>query len=130
MADTTALLGQVVSVHGVAHPELRAVEATWAELCRRMRAHLREERPALTPYVEPAEHAAPAPPASLLATQHEEVVALVRQISALTRGYLPPADACDAYRALYRDLAAFEADLEEHVHLADDVLRRDRSRRA
>lgn len=47
---------------------------------------------------------------------------MAHRIRGLTHGYSPPSDTCDALLALCRDLAAFEADLHEHVLLAESVL--------
>jgi regulator of cell morphogenesis and NO signaling len=132
MADTTALIAKVASVHGAQHAELREIEAIWAELCRQLRRHLHDEGAALEPLKDPdsVRNQRTAAPKSAFAGQHEEVVGLVRKIRELTRGYAPPGDACDALEALYRDLEAFEADLHEHVLLADNVLFVDRLQRA
>ena len=126
MADVSALLAQVASVHGARHPELHALEATWAELCGCLARHLRDERSMLAPHVEQQTPPAPVPgPRSgAMASQHKEVLGLVRRVRELTGGYAPPADACDAYRALLASLAEFEEDVHEHVELADNVLRR------
>ncbi|HEX7603604.1 MAG TPA: DUF542 domain-containing protein, partial [Polyangiaceae bacterium] len=120
MADMAQLIAKVASVHGARHPELFEINALWADLCERLAKLLREESRALEPFLE--EPTAPKSGPSLFTDQHEEVVTLAHRIRVLTHGYAPPADACDAFLALYRELAAFEADLHEHVLLADNVL--------
>lgn len=118
MVDTSALLTQVASVHGAAHPELRELETIWTQVCRRMHQHMLQEQREIDP---PAANAK-----NMLSGQHAEIVDLVRRIRALTHGYVPPEDDCDALRAVYADLEAFEADLHEHVLLAESVLLRRR----
>ena len=127
MADVSALLAQVASAHGARHPELRDLESVWAELCRCLGRHLRDERPMLAPHVEPvARHAPPSAAASgVISSQHAEILALVRRVRELTGGYTTPVDGCEAYRSLFVSLEEFEEDLREHVELADNVLGRE-----
>jgi regulator of cell morphogenesis and NO signaling len=125
MADIAALLTNVACTHGARHPELHDLEAVWADLCKGLRHHLREEQPILAPYVDRDAHAATSGRAK--AGKHEEVLALLRRVRALTADYAPPPDACDAYRSLLESLAAFEADLQEHLRL-DDLFREARAR--
>lgn len=120
MADMTQLIAKVASVHGAKHPELFEIETLWADLCQRLRKHLRDEAHALEPFLQGP--AAPKSGPNRFAGQHEAVVAMAHRIRGLTHGYSPPTGTCDALLALYRDLAAFEADLHEHVLLADNVL--------
>lgn len=117
MADTSALLTQVVSVHGAAHPELREVEAAWTQLCRRMHQHMWEERPGIDSLA--------AKNKKDLSVQHAGILELMRRIRGLTHGYTSPDEGCDALRAVYSDLETFEGDLHEHVLLADSVLFRE-----
>jgi hypothetical protein len=42
----------------------------------------------------------------------------MRQIS---NGYAAPPDACISFQTLYRALAAFEADLHQHIHLENNA---------
>lgn len=118
MADTQALLAQVTSVHGSAHPELREIEKIWSEVCRRLHRHIHEEQPEIDPPVEGTK--------KNFAAQHADLVELMHRIRRLARSYVSPEDGCDALRAVYRELEAFEADLHEHVLLADSVLFRKR----
>lgn len=125
MADTSELIAKVVSVYGAEHHELREIDRLWSELCRRMTKHLHDERPVLEPLITPSgDDRRAAAKRGAVAGEHEEVVALVRRIRELAKGYAPPPDACDAMRSLYAALRAFESDLHEHVLLADDVLKR------
>jgi regulator of cell morphogenesis and NO signaling len=36
--------------------------------------------------------------------------------------YTVPADGCLSYQTLYQALAAFEADLHQHIHLENNIL--------
>ena len=126
MADTSALMAKVVSVHGASHPELREIATLWADLCGSLRAHLHYEGKELEPLKDDAEPTRDSVKRmKAFHGQHEEVVALAHRIRVLTDNYHPPSDACEALESLYRDLETFEADLHEHVLLADNVLFRD-----
>jgi regulator of cell morphogenesis and NO signaling len=127
MANVSTLLGQVAAAHGARHPELHELEAVWAEVCRCLGQHLRDEGPMLEPHLEPAAHATPRTGATggTIASQHEQIVALVRRVRELTSGYATPADGCEAYRTLFASLADFEEDVHEHVEIANSVLKRD-----
>jgi ubiquinone/menaquinone biosynthesis C-methylase UbiE len=48
--------------------------------------------------------------------------AALTSLRALSRGFAVPDDACTTYRALYEDLARFEHEQHEHVHLENNVL--------
>jgi len=129
MADVSALLMQVASAHGARHPELHDLERVWATLCQCLGRHLRDERPVIATHLEPEARPAPreATTRGTIASQHEEILALVRRVHELTGGYEMPVDGCDAYRSLFVILRDFEEDVREHVELADCVLRRDAS---
>jgi regulator of cell morphogenesis and NO signaling len=39
-----------------------------------------------------------------------------------SNGYSAPSDGCISYQTLYKALAAFEADLHQHIHLENNIL--------
>ena len=45
-----------------------------------------------------------------------------KRCSPLTNHIIPPADACNTWRALYRGLLEFRDDLMQHIHLENNVL--------
>jgi regulator of cell morphogenesis and NO signaling len=127
MANVSALLAQVADAHGARHPELHELEGVWADVCRCLGQHLRDEGPMLEPHLESSAHVAPRTGATggTISSQHEQIAALVRRVRELTSGYKAPADGCEAYRSLFASLVDFEEDLREHVELANSVLKRD-----
>ena len=51
--------------------------------------------------------------------EHGENLQVTRQ---MTQDLTPPAEACTTWRALYTRLAAFEAELMDHIHLENNIL--------
>ncbi len=126
------LVAKVVRVHGVRHPELRSVESTWAEIRADLEPHLMKEERILFPMIrELAAAGAEAPafhcgslrnPISVMLREHDAVGELLARLRAATDDYRAPADACDSYRVLYRELERLEADTHLHVHKENNVL--------
>jgi regulator of cell morphogenesis and NO signaling len=129
------LLAKVVAVHCASHPELAAVQRTFAGLADELLAHMMKEEMVLFPYIEELEQAssegkrAPhAPfgsignPVRMMELEHESAGKALEEIRMLTAVYTPPETACFSYRTLYSALQEFEADLHQHVHLENNIL--------
>ena len=54
--------------------------------------------------------------------EHQEAGTRLTKIRSLTNGYEAPAEGCTTYRVCFAELARFEADLHQHVHLENHVL--------
>ncbi|HTR26911.1 MAG TPA: iron-sulfur cluster repair di-iron protein [Terriglobales bacterium] len=134
-ARLTALLQKVVSVHGKNHPELLDIQATFAALVQELTTHLMKEEMVLFPYVIRMEEAivenepvVPAPfgtvanPVAMMEHEHDSAGNALRAMRQASNGYVAPADACVSYQTSYQALAAFEADLHQHIHLENNVL--------
>ena len=89
----------------------------------------------LFPYIERMEESViqsepvlPAPfgsvqnPVAMMEHDHDSAGAAFRSIRKASNDFAPPADACISYRTLYSALAAFEADLHQHIHLENNIL--------
>jgi regulator of cell morphogenesis and NO signaling len=61
-------------------------------------------------------------PIRTMEEEHREAGDLMARLRDLTNGYEPPADGCTTYRVCFAELARFEADLHQHVHLENHVL--------
>jgi len=105
------------------------------ELAADLRPHLMKEEMVLFPYIRELEEdvlasrSAPRPafgplepPLRCMVAEHDRVEEILRALGRTTSGYTPPDDACSAYRALYAGLAELEADLQQHIHLENEVL--------
>ena len=130
-----ALLAKVNGVHGKNHPELAQIGRVWAEIAQEMTMHMMKEENILFPYIVELENAAqgrgPQPvcmfgtvqnPVRMMMTEHDSAGASLRAMRELSADYTLPAEACTSYRVLYAALAAFEADLHQHIHLENNIL--------
>jgi regulator of cell morphogenesis and NO signaling len=129
------LLAKVVAVHGDGHPELAAVQRTFAGLADELTTHMMKEEVVLFPYIEKLEQATsaglPAPqapfgsisnPVRMMEMEHAAAGGALEEIRSLTSSYTPPESACFSYKTLYSALKEFEADLHQHVHLENNIL--------
>lgn len=131
----TALLQKVCTVHGQNHPELFEIQTTFKGLAQELATHLMKEEMVLFPYIVRMEEAViqnepvlPAPfgtvenPVSMMEHEHDSAGNALRAIRQASNDYAAPADACVSYQTLYKALAAFEADLHQHIHLENNIL--------
>ncbi len=135
IARLSALFEKVCSVHGERHPELFETRNQFRTLAQELTTHMMKEEMVLFPYIERMEEAViegepilPAPfgtvrnPVAAMAREHDSAGDLLRNLRMLTKGYLPPPDACVSYKTLYSALEEFERDLHQHIHLENNVL--------
>jgi regulator of cell morphogenesis and NO signaling len=129
------LVAKVSSVHGANHPELVKIRELFTSLAQELTAHLMKEEMVLFPYIVRMEEAVvekapilPAPfgtvqnPASMMEHEHDSAGNTLRAMRELSRGYVPPSDACASYQTLYKALPELEADLHQHIHLENNIL--------
>jgi regulator of cell morphogenesis and NO signaling len=128
------LFEKVVSVHGVRHPELLAVQDIFRQLYDDLAPHLLKEENILFPYILQMEAAGNGAqcetppfvtvrnPVRMMLMEHEAAGELLRQVKTLTHDYTPPPDACISFRTLYLALENFEKDLHQHIHLENNIL--------
>jgi regulator of cell morphogenesis and NO signaling len=129
------LIIKVISSHGANHPELLRVQSAFRELASELTTHMMKEEQILFPYLVEMEAAVrskrPLPPAMfgtvqnpvrMMMMEHDSAGEELRELKKVTSGYAAPADGCITYETLYRALAAFEADLHQHIHLENNIL--------
>ena len=130
-----AMARQLAAKRGARAPELKNVEALVEELRADLLSHIQKEEQVLFPFISEMDqdskvgalpaHAcfgSVARPISMMMQEHESAGRTVAELRGLTRGFEPPAWACATHTALYGGLRGFEIDLEQHVHLENDVL--------
>lgn len=128
-------LARAVDRWGAAHAPILAIQAFFEELASELEAHMAKEEHLLFPAIKDLVRARrqeragpPTPFATLLHPirvmegEHDRARAVLVNLRRETHNYHPPAVADDAGRECYRELAIFDADLETHIHLEDDVL--------
>lgn len=129
------LFAKVVAKHGETHRELPEAQRVFESLISELAVHMMKEEHILFPYVVLMEEAVlqgePVPPAmfgtvrnpvQMMMNEHDNAGELLREIRSYTAELTAPEDACTSFRALYQGLAAFEADLHQHIHLENNVL--------
>ncbi|HEX9795138.1 MAG TPA: iron-sulfur cluster repair di-iron protein [Planctomycetota bacterium] len=123
------LATKVVAAHGKAHPELVELRGVVDALLGELNLHLRKEEEVLFPMLRELAMGRPLQmdpraPISVMEREHDEVGGMLRRMRELGRDYAPPDDACTTWRAYYKFLDEFEADLHRHIHLENNVLHR------
>lgn len=127
----SGLMDKVVRVHGANHPALLPpLAGLWREVAPALMQHLGKEEEMLFPWIValderrlPAEIARSlGAPIEMMEAEHDEAGGIFARMRALASGYVPPADACGSWRALWSGLDEFELDLHRHVHLENHVL--------
>jgi regulator of cell morphogenesis and NO signaling len=129
------LFEKVCSRHSEKHPELFEAQRVFSQLRQDLIPHMLKEEQALFPYIARMEEAVserravPTPffgtvqnPVRMMMMEHDTAGELVKQLRNMTKGYATPPDGCVSFQTLYQALAAFEADLHQHIHLENNIL--------
>jgi len=128
-------LSLAVDHWGAAHAPLLAVQALFDELADELDSHMAKEEhilfPAIRDLVEARRRHRPSMPAAFatllypiraMESEHARARQLVAELQRETEHYAAPPVADDAGRDCYRQLARFDADLDTHIHLENDIL--------
>ena len=124
-AKIEALLSTVVRVHGLAHPELGALQRAFIGIRGELEPHLAAEEDELFPACLARERNGTAIEECLLERHEREHTVVGHGLAALRvlgRDYDRGHALCDTHRALLDALAAFELDLHRHVHEENNIL--------
>ena len=129
------LFDKVCAVHGKNHSELLRLREVFSGLAEELTTHLMKEEMVLFPYILRMEEAVvakepvlPPPfgsvrnPVAMMLSEHDGAGSALRNMRQISGGYAAPPDACVSFQTLYQALAAFEADLHQHIHLENNVL--------
>jgi regulator of cell morphogenesis and NO signaling len=129
------LFEKVCTVHGANHPELLSLRVAFEALAAELTMHMMKEEAVLFSYIERMEEAViakepvlPPPfgavgnPIRMMMHEHDSAGEALRDMRDTSHGYAAPPDACLSYQTLYKALAAFEADLHQHIHLENNIL--------
>jgi regulator of cell morphogenesis and NO signaling len=84
--------------------------------------HLDREEQILFPWIASGRGASAGTPIGVMQSEHESAGRSLEEIRRLTDDHTVPAGACTSWRSLLDGLAAFDADLREHIHLENNVL--------
>ncbi len=121
-----AMAHRVATVHGGHTPTLLRVYEVFNSLYLELDGHMMKEEQVLFPAIKVLAAGGEAMPLdgpiACMLREHDDAGADLAQLRKMTRGYEPPGDACNTYRALYAGLAELEEDLHRHIHLENSVL--------
>jgi regulator of cell morphogenesis and NO signaling len=131
-----ALLAEkVVRRHGDTQAELPLIQTTLAQLSDELTPHLAKEEMILFPHIVKLERASfeggakphgcfgtIANPIAMMTAEHDAADALIAKIRELSNQFTTPVGACPTYHAFYDGLKQFDQDLQEHIHLENDIL--------
>ena len=125
----------LAAAEGENHPDLARVEVLLRAMIREFNLHMMREEQMIFPYIVQLEAAdreeepPPQPPVGPdenplrnLMAEHDSAIEMLRELRYLTDNFSPPSDADASMERLYNGLRAFEADMQEHIHLEDNVL--------
>ena len=129
------LAGKVVSAHGKNHPEVIKIAEIYSTLGKELNRHLMKEEQILFPYInnlvkiknnnskyEPPYFSSVANPIRMMEAEHTSAGDEMNEIRKLSNNYLIPRDACNTFKAFYKELKEFEEDLHKHIYLENSVL--------
>lgn len=128
-------LEKLCRVHGERHPELFGIYREFLASAEELSMHMKKEENILFPFIRQMvladnRHAALEEPRfmtvqnpiAMMMNEHEIEGGRFREISEMSNGYTPPADACTTYRVAFEMLKDFEQDLHTHIHLENNIL--------
>lgn len=126
---------KVASVHGSTHPEVIEIYNHFRAVSHELQMHMHKEEFILFPYIKRMAEAKrnhqpllPPPfgtirnPIDMMEQEHAFAGNSMEAINQLSKGYIPPADACNTFRVLYAELKNFEDDLHQHIHKENNIL--------
>ena len=126
-------LAKLAKVHGERHPELKAISSLFTEMATDLQQHMWKEENVLFPYIRAkvSDGTLPWPkvpfqsvetPIRAMRTEHEREGERLFRLRELSRDYAIPEDGCATYRATYLQLAEFDRDLIQHIHIENNIL--------
>lgn len=127
----SGLFERVVRAHAARHPEVSAAAGVFEALREELEQHMNKEEQILFPIIDrleaglatAADHCGSVDnPIRQMEHEHDEAGVALSKLRALTGDYVPPADACNTYRALLDSLERFERDMHTHIHKENNIL--------
>ncbi len=122
LPELVALAAKVESRHADKPACPRGLRAHLEAVHAAVLDHLAKEEQVLFPMVLSGRGRMAAGPISVMEAEHDDHALNLRETRRLTADLVAPPEACTTWRALYLRLAAFEAELMDHIHLENNVL--------
>ena len=124
-AELPGLLGlarKVERVHGSKPSCPSGLADLLARVADELEDHMQKEEQVLFPLLLAGRGRMAVLPIQVMEQEHEDHGANLARLRALAHDYVPPAEACGTWRALYVGLAELERELMQHIHLENNVL--------
>jgi regulator of cell morphogenesis and NO signaling len=133
--EIATYLERLTLTHGAERPELPRIATIFSGVATDLTRHMQKEELVLFPYIQALAVAErthrPLPetpfgsvtvPIDAMRDEHADAAAELWLLRVLTNEYQPPQHACATWRVCYQALDEFERDLQQHVHLENNVL--------
>ncbi len=122
LPELIRLASKVERVHGD-HPLCpRGLAAHLQAMEHELLGHMNKEEQVLFPMISRNMGRMMLMPISVMRHEHEEHAAALAELDRLSHQQQLPEDACNSWRALYRNVDQLKRDLMEHMHLENNVL--------
>jgi regulator of cell morphogenesis and NO signaling len=113
---------RVERVHGDKPSCPRGLATLLATVADELEQHMAKEEQILFPMLRAGQGAHARAPIAVMEGEHVGHGANLERLRALAHDYVPPADACGTWQALYLGLCELEAEVMAHIHLENHVL--------
>lgn len=120
---------KIFRVHGQNHTHLKELHILYHTFMSDVESHLFEEETSLFPLIRQYEETKDPETAiriqelsQCMEEEHQLISDLLKEMSAVTNGFVLPDGACNSYRITYARLAELEANTVEHLHLENNIL--------
>jgi regulator of cell morphogenesis and NO signaling len=120
--DLIAMAERVEMRHGEKPSCPRGLAAHLHRMHADVLDHLLKEEGVLFPQILAGRGRGAAGSVQVMETEHTDHKKNLETLRTLTTGYVPPAEACVTWRALYLGLQQLDQELMEHIHLENNVL--------
>lgn len=122
LPELVSLAAKVEARHAEKASCPRGLRAHLEETYQSVIEHLAKEEQILFPMILAGRGRMAAGPIHVMEAEHDDHAKNLRETRRLTADLVAPEEACPTWRALYLRLAAFEAELMDHIHLENNVL--------
>jgi regulator of cell morphogenesis and NO signaling len=122
LPELVSLAAKVETRHADKPSCPRGIRRHLEETYQAVLEHLAKEEQVLFPMILAGRGRMAAGPIHVMEAEHDDHAVGLRETRRLTADLVAPEEACPTWRALYLRLAAFEAELMDHIHLENNVL--------
>lgn len=122
LPELIRLARRVEAVHGDKPEAPRGLADLLEEMGAELESHMQKEEAVLFPMMRDGGHPMIGHPIAMMRHEHDDHGEHLRALEALTNNGVPPAGACNTWRALFAGTRKLADDLMEHIHLENNIL--------